>query len=542
MALKFKLLGIPVVIGMDFFFIMLVLGLFWGNPDDLPAWIVIATASVLLHELGHAVFYDLFGIAPSIRLYGGGGLTFGRALPPAKHIVVAVAGPAVGIIIGGTALIAALSSPKLAGNTIIQEIIWINLGWSLVNLLPFPGVDGGSIVNELVAIALRRPSPEAGRVVGWLIVVLLFVATLALGQFYLSEVIGFFAVIQVFRTGIRSGPKTGSAVAGSPAQLIVDGRYLDAFNAARLAMVDAPADPAPVLTAADALRLMGRYGDAEWGYGQVLERGPSSRGLRGRATVRRRLGKTAEAEADLELLLSMPPENTVIQAAALYDAYRLRDGYRLVSQALAGADSPEMAHTLLTFKAMFEWALGRPVEALGHIDESLRVMPDRPDLRHQRALILVDLGRLVEARAETVYTLARKPLHPEYHETLGFVERMAGNPAAGIQPLTFSAEARPGDPRARAELAACQVQAGLIGEATAALETLPGYLLHDPFVAYARAAHAVAQGWADQAVSFLREASAQRPELGLRASLDPIFAGLFADPDRRAAIEAPSES
>jgi hypothetical protein len=39
----------------------------------------------------------------------------------------------------------------------------------------------------------------------------------------------------------------------------------------------------------------------------------------------------------------------------------------------------------------------------------------------------------------------------------------------------------------------------------------------------------------------LREAAAQRPELGLRASLDPIFGALFADPDRRAAIEAPTE-
>src|ERR1035437_422859 len=100
-----------------------------------------------------------------------------------------------------------------------------------------------------------------------------------------------------------------------------------------------------------------------------------------------------------------------------------------------------------------------------------------------------------------------KPQHPEYHETLGLVERMAGNPAAGLQALTFSAEARPGDPRARAELVVCQVQLGMVGEATAALETLPGYVLHDPFVAYARAALAAGGGAADQAVAFLQEAS-----------------------------------
>ncbi|HEX7492072.1 MAG TPA: M50 family metallopeptidase, partial [Candidatus Limnocylindrales bacterium] len=213
MAIKFKLLGIPIVIGMDFFFIMLVLGLFWGNPEDLPAWIVIATVSVLLHELGHALFYDLFGIQPSIRLHGGGGVTYGLVLPPAKHIVVSAAGPLVGIVIGGVALFAAVSSPHLAANTMIAEIIWINLGWSMVNLLPFPGVDGGNIVTDVVAIVLRRPAPEAGRAAGWVIVGVIFAITLALGQIYLAYIIGFFAVIQMLRTGFRTGPKAGSAVA-----------------------------------------------------------------------------------------------------------------------------------------------------------------------------------------------------------------------------------------------------------------------------------------------------------------------------------------
>jgi tetratricopeptide (TPR) repeat protein len=540
-AVKFKFLGIPIAIGMDFFIVMAVLGLFWGNLEDLPAWLVIATLSVLLHEMGHATFYGIFGISPSIRLHGGGGLTFGRALPPAKHIVVAAAGPAMGIIVGGIVLLATMSSPKLAGNTMVQEILWINLGWSLINLLPFPGVDGGNIVNDVVTIVLRRPSPDLGRAVGLAIVALVFVAALAIGQVYLAYIIGFFAVFQMFRTGFRTSPKAGAAsvAVNSPGQLIMDGRYLDAFNASRLAMVDQPKDLAPILTAADSLRLLGRYGDAEWGYSRVLEHGPSPRALRGRSAVRRRLGRTIEADEDLHMLLSLPPDQTVMQAAALYDANRFEEGYKLLGQALPVAESAETAYALLTFKGMFEWALGWPTVALAHIEESLRATPDRPDLHQLRVLTLIDLSRLDEARGEIVHALSMKPQHPEYHETLGLVERMAGNPAAGLQALTFSAEARPGDPRARAELVVCQVQLGMVGEATAALETLPGYVLHDPFVAYARAALAAGGGAADQAVAFLQEASGQRPELGLRAGLDPIFQALFADPARRAAIEVP---
>src|ERR1035437_5242679 len=171
---------------MDFFIVMAVLGLFWGNLEDLPAWLVIATLSVLLHEMGHATFYGIFGISPSIRLHGGGGLTFGRALPPAKHIVVAAAGPAMGIIVGGIVLLAAMSSPKLAGNTMVQGILWINLGGSLINLLLFRGGGEWNIVNGVVTIVLRRPSPLVGRVVGLSIVALAFVVAIVAGQFCLA--------------------------------------------------------------------------------------------------------------------------------------------------------------------------------------------------------------------------------------------------------------------------------------------------------------------------------------------------------------------
>ena len=539
MALKFKLLGMPIVIGMDFFIIMLFLGVIWqADASELPAWMVVVTLSVLCHEMGHAVFFDFFGVKPAIYLHGGGGLTIGRRLPPAKQIVVAAAGPCTGLLIGGIVGVAAMSSAKVAASPIVQDVLWVNLGWSLINLLPLPGGDGGTIVNELVTLILGRPAEMVGRTVGLVLTAAVLGVLLLLGFYDLALIVGFFAVFWFVRMGMRRSAT--SAVASSaipPAQLIIDGRYLDAFNAARVAMADHPADLEPVLTASDALRLIGKYGDAEWGYSKVIDTAPTNtRALRGRAYVRRRLGRAAEADADLAALLRLPADAAVAQAAALYDANRLDAGLRLANQGLGIVGHPVMMRALKSFVVIFEWALGREADALAHIEELIREMPERADLREQRVLILIDMGRFEEARHEMRQALALKPQHPEYHETFGIVERMAGNPGAALQPLTFSATARSGDPRARSELIACQAQLGMVGDARAALETLPGYALHDPFVAYARATLAVTGGADDQAVAFLAEAQAQRPHLGLRAGVDPMFRSLLSDRGRRAAL------
>ena len=150
MAVKFKLLGIPVGIGFDFFLVMLVLGALWRTPDQLPAWMIIATGSVLIHEMGHAAVSEFLGFRPVIRLYGGGGLTLtmstpGRQITPREHIAIAAAGPLAGLILGGGVALAVLASPHISTSDIVEDLLWVSLGWSVVNLIPLPGVDGGSI-------------------------------------------------------------------------------------------------------------------------------------------------------------------------------------------------------------------------------------------------------------------------------------------------------------------------------------------------------------------------------------------------------------
>jgi hypothetical protein len=71
--------------------------------------------------------------------------------------VVSLAGPATGIAIGCVALVvqpaAALSGgpwPQLAA-----DVVWVNIGWGLLNLLPILPLDGGQIAETMLRLAGR---------------------------------------------------------------------------------------------------------------------------------------------------------------------------------------------------------------------------------------------------------------------------------------------------------------------------------------------------------------------------------------------------
>ncbi len=85
----FSLGGIPVRVEPAFFIIIAILGY---NPyrPSVPGvlwWVAIAFVSILVHELGHAVAFRLYGVRPSITLHGMGGLTSGSGelSPDAPH-------------------------------------------------------------------------------------------------------------------------------------------------------------------------------------------------------------------------------------------------------------------------------------------------------------------------------------------------------------------------------------------------------------------------------------------------------------------------
>lgn len=152
---SFTLFNFPVRVHISFFFIAILLGLNVGNIFLLLIWVAIVFVSILLHELGHAVVANYYGRAPHIELYSMGGLTVSSRysmLSYPKEILISFAGSLAGFILGGILfallqVFGPIQNPYLS--FIIGQLLWVNIGWGIINLIPIIPLDGGSIMRNI---------------------------------------------------------------------------------------------------------------------------------------------------------------------------------------------------------------------------------------------------------------------------------------------------------------------------------------------------------------------------------------------------------
>jgi Zn-dependent protease len=159
-----KLFRIPIKIEPAFFVMTLFLGLGGSRRDPvlLLEWVVVVLVSIVVHELGHALVARAFGLMPQIRLYQMGGLTSwtsGKQLNPLRHLAISLAGPAFGFVFGGLVLLLGksaldLQTPLVA--VIYFDLLWVNIGWSIFNLLPILPMDGGQVLVTLESWLRKR--------------------------------------------------------------------------------------------------------------------------------------------------------------------------------------------------------------------------------------------------------------------------------------------------------------------------------------------------------------------------------------------------
>ncbi len=154
----FTLAGFPIQIHWSFFLVAALL----GRSRDLYVllvWMGVVFVSVLLHEMGHALVGRRFGMHPEIFLYAMGGLTSwrtGRRLTRGQSILVSVAGPGAGLLLGAVVWgIMLIDMPELnpLGQFALGRLLVVNIFWSLVNLLPILPLDGGNVMRSLVHIS-----------------------------------------------------------------------------------------------------------------------------------------------------------------------------------------------------------------------------------------------------------------------------------------------------------------------------------------------------------------------------------------------------
>ncbi len=227
-GVSFRVGGIPVTIHLTFLLVIAFLGFDAGGLDRVAVWVAVATAAVLVHELGHAVVGRLAGLQPRIDLAGFGGVTswsahqHGRSrggLGRGWSLAISLAGPFTGFLGGGIAV--ALGAPCCripAGGDLAAFAagVWLfaSFGWGILNLLPILPLDGGQALRELLpgtpAQRLQRAA-AVGVVVGGLLVAW----ALTTGQAFLALLAGWIAW-----SNVQQVQAARSARPGSPASRV----------------------------------------------------------------------------------------------------------------------------------------------------------------------------------------------------------------------------------------------------------------------------------------------------------------------------------
>lgn len=193
--LTFRLFDMPVTVRGSFLLIAALIGLVGvGGVAETVAWIVIVFASILIHELGHAVTARMFGSEVAIELNGLGGLTRWSAphgeLTPGRRASIAAAGSATGLLFGGLVWLVASRFgpyPTLAG-FVLDSLIYVNVFWGLLNWLPIRPLDGGHLLESL----LEKIAPNRAEVIARIVFTATAAAALAIS---LSMRLFFIAVL-----------------------------------------------------------------------------------------------------------------------------------------------------------------------------------------------------------------------------------------------------------------------------------------------------------------------------------------------------------
>ena len=163
--------GTVVRVHPTFFLLLAWIGaLHWlsGGPQEAlrgVVFILILFACVVLHEFGHILAARRYGIrTPDVTLLPIGGVASLERMPekPGQEIVVALAGPAVNLVIavlligffGATLNPAQLARLEMDEPSLLDRVAAANVALLVFNLIPAFPMDGGRVLRALLALPL----------------------------------------------------------------------------------------------------------------------------------------------------------------------------------------------------------------------------------------------------------------------------------------------------------------------------------------------------------------------------------------------------
>lgn len=199
-----KIFGIDIKIHLTFLLI-LVWGAFNYGGNAGPVYGLIVTLAlftlVLLHELGHSLAAMWYGIpVRDITLLPIGGVARLERMPekPIQEFVVALAGPAVNVILAAMLLPAALPHLRYFSMALVREpnlltfLFLMNVSLVIFNMIPAFPLDGGRVFRATLGFFMNyRQATNIAVKVGRLLAIGLGIVAIFYSQIFLA-VIAFF--------------------------------------------------------------------------------------------------------------------------------------------------------------------------------------------------------------------------------------------------------------------------------------------------------------------------------------------------------------
>ena len=180
--LRFSIAGIPVRVHPLFWVIALLFGSGSNSIFGIFTWVVAIFVSILVHEMGHALAFRRYGQDSFIVLHFAGGVTvpqssgwgtgYGREFNSNEQIVISLAGPFAGfflavlVLAGSVAMGGTIVFNTILGfipfplvylpvggqilNSFLLSLLWVNIFWGIVNLLPVMPLDGGHVARHVL--------------------------------------------------------------------------------------------------------------------------------------------------------------------------------------------------------------------------------------------------------------------------------------------------------------------------------------------------------------------------------------------------------
>src|SRR5262249_17382323 len=127
-----------------------------------------------------------------------------------KRIAVSLAGPFAGFLLGGVVFLSGVALPDLFVDRFVAQtyidLMFVNLGWGIFNLLPILPLDGGNVAYSIEQIVTKKSSGVITRALSFLIAAGVGLLALSIGQLWIVFLMAIFALnngralFQLFQT------------------------------------------------------------------------------------------------------------------------------------------------------------------------------------------------------------------------------------------------------------------------------------------------------------------------------------------------------